>query len=258
MYVYLSKILPLFVMPLGVTLFLGLVALILLRKGKIRTATGFVAVAMVYLWVMATPIVGEGLLRRVESAFPPVPMSKVPEAGCMIVLGGVLQAPAPPRIDVEFNDSVDRVYKAAELYQAGKAPYVIVTGGNQPWSRSGKAEAELIQDLLVKWGVPEEAIMLEGSSRNTRENALYTKNVVDSIHCDDALLVTSAAHMPRSVGAFRAAGISVTPVSTDVRSADTDDMTVMEFLPNAKALKMSSDAIRELVGQWVYEMKGWN
>ena len=176
----------------------------------------------------------------------------------MIVLGGVLQAPEPPRIDVEFNDSVDRVFKTAELYKAGKAPYVIVTGGNQPWSRSGKAEAELIQDLLVKWGVPEEVIMLEGSSRNTRENALYTKNVVDSIHCDNALLVTSAAHMPRSVAAFRAVGISVTPVSADVRVAETSRMTLMDFLPDAGALKMTSDAIRELVGQWVYEMKGWN
>ena len=61
MYVYLSKILPLFVMPIGVTLFLGLAALILLRKEKVRTASVLILVSVVYLWVMATPIVGEGL-----------------------------------------------------------------------------------------------------------------------------------------------------------------------------------------------------
>ena len=258
MYVYLSKILPLFVMPIGVTIFLALVGLFLLRKGKVRTAGVFVLLSIIYLWVMATPIVGEGLYRRVESAYPPVLLDQIPESDCLIVLGGAVEGPAPPRIDIEFNDAVDRVHKAAELYREGKAPYVIVTGGNQPWSRSGKAEAELIQDLLVQWGVPEDVIMLEASSRNTRENALYTKNVVDSIHCEEALLVTSAAHMPRSMAAFRSVGIAVTPVSTDIRVADTQRMTVLDFLPDASALKMSSDAIREMVGQWVYEMKGWN
>ena len=258
MYVYLSKILPLFVMPLGVTLVLLLVALILLKKGKQSLGRAFVLLSFIYLYVMATPIVGKGLYGRVESNYPPIPVDRVPNANCMIVLGGVVEAPAPPRIDIEFNDSVDRVHKAAELFHAGKAPYVVVTGGNQPWSTVRTSEAELIRDLLVKWKVPEEVIMLEASSRNTRENALYTKNLLDSIHCENSLLITSAAHMPRSVAAFRSVGIDATPVSTDVRVADTDRLTVMDFLPSAKALKMSSDALREIVGQWVYELRGWN
>ena len=258
MYVYLSKILPLFVMPVGVTLFLLLVAMLLLRKGKRQVGGVFVALAFVHLWVMATPIVGEGLYARVESAYPPVPLAQVPTANCIILLGGVVQAPAPPRVDIEFNDSVDRVHKAAELFHAGKAPYLIVTGGNQPWSTAQKSEAELIRDLLVQWKVPREVILLEASSRNTRENALYTKNAVDSIHCEAALLVTSAAHMPRAMAAFRAVGVSVTPVSTDVRAAKTDRLTAIDFLPDARALEMSSDAIREMVGQWVYGLKGWN
>jgi uncharacterized SAM-binding protein YcdF (DUF218 family) len=245
-------------MPLGVTLILAVVALVLLRKGRLRTAGVFLLASILYLYTMATPFVGEWLYARLESNYPPVPVERIPAAGCMIVLGGVVQAPAPPRIDIEFNDAVDRVHKAAELFHAGKAPYVIVTGGNQPWSTTQAAEADLIRDLLVKWGVPEEAIMLEGSSRNTRENAMFTRNIVDAIHCEEALLVTSAAHMPRAVAAFRSVGISVSPVSTDVRVADTERMTVMDFLPDARALRLSSDAIRELVGQWVYELRGWN
>jgi uncharacterized SAM-binding protein YcdF (DUF218 family) len=257
-YVYLSKILPLFVMPIGVTLFFALVALFLLRKGKPNFASAFVVLAFVYLWVMSTPIVGKNLYQRIESNYPAVPVSQVPEAGCMIVLGGVMGDAAPPRVDVEMYESIDRVYKTAELFNAGKAPYVIVTGGNQPWSRSREAEADLIKGLLVEWGVPEDAILLEGSSRNTRENAMFTKNLVDSIHCDDSLLITSAAHMPRAMAAFQVAGVSVTPVSTDVRVADSGHTTIMDFLPDAHALKMSSDAIRELIGQWVYEMREWN
>ncbi|MBT8039528.1 MAG: YdcF family protein [Gammaproteobacteria bacterium] len=258
MYVYLSKILPLFVMPLGIALLFLFVALLILRTGRRRLGSGVVLLAFVWIWVMATPIVGEGLLRRVESAYPPPPMAVVPTANCIIVLGGVVEAPAPPRIDVEFNDAIDRVHKAAELFHAGKAPYLIVTGGNQPWSNARASEAELIRDLLISWKVPKEVIMLEGSSRNTRENALYTKNMVDSINCEEALLVTSAAHMPRSLAAFRAAGITATPVSTDVRAAETDQITVIDFLPDARALEKSSDAMREMVGQWFYELKGWN
>jgi uncharacterized SAM-binding protein YcdF (DUF218 family) len=153
---------------------------------------------------------------------------------------------------------VDRIYKAAALYRAGKTPVVIVTGGNQPWSESKTAEADLIRDLLIEWGVPAEAILLEGSSRNTRENALYSKNIMDSIGCEDALLVTSAAHMPRAAAAFRSVGLTVTPVSTDVRAPQRKLPILINFLPSADALEMTTDAIREWLGQQVYAWQGWN
>jgi uncharacterized SAM-binding protein YcdF (DUF218 family) len=258
MYVYLSKILSVFVMPVTGVLLLSLLALVLMYKGKLRLAKGFLSLAILLLWFSSLPVVGEGLYRKLESRYPPIPLADVPESGCIVVLGGVVQAPAPPRLDIEFNDSVDRVHKAAELFRAGKAPYLVVTGGNQPWSTARESEAELIRDLLVQWGVPREAIILEGSSRNTRENALYTKNIVDSIHCGDVLLVTSAAHMPRSVAAFQAVGIPVTAVSTDVRVASISGVTVMDFLPDARALEMTTGVVREMVGQWVYEIRGWN
>jgi uncharacterized SAM-binding protein YcdF (DUF218 family) len=258
LYIYLSKILPFFVMPLGVFFMLALLALLFIRKKRRRYAAVTLIAAVSVMWVSSTPIAAKWLYGRIESIHPPVPLVGVPESDCIILLGGVVQPPEPPRVDMEFNNSIDRVHKAAELFAAGKAPYLIVTGGNQPWSRSSRSEAELIRELLVDWGVPEEAIRLEASSRNTRENAMYTRNVVDSIHCEEALLVTSAAHMPRSLAAFSAAGISVIPVSTDVRVAHTNKLTLMDFLPSAHALEMSSRAIRELVGQWVYEMKGWN
>ena len=258
MYVYLSKILPLFVMPLGVVLVLSLLALVLLRKGRKNIASGFLMVAVIVLWVTSTPIIGAALYRSVEARYPPRALSDIPQAGCIVVLGGALQAPAPPRIDIEMNDSVDRIYKAAELFHAGKAPYLVVTGGNQPWSTYARAEADLIRDLLVQWGVPRDSILLEGSSRNTRENALYTKTLMDSINCESALLVTSAAHMPRALAAFRSVGVSATPVSTDVRVAATNSLQLKDFLPDARALMMSQDAIRELIGQWVYELNGWN
>ncbi len=169
-----------------------------------------------------------------------------------------MAAPLPPRIDMEFNGTVDRVHKTAELYRAGKASMVIVTAGNQPWTQSAWAEADLIRELLAKWGVPKEAVMLEGSSRNTRENALFSKNIIDSIDCKKSLLVTSAVHMPRAMGAFRSVGVEPFAVSTDVRVVDVSFPVVMDFLPSAAALSMTSEALREWVGQKVYQVQGWN
>jgi uncharacterized SAM-binding protein YcdF (DUF218 family) len=258
MYVYLSKILPIFVMPLSVVLLLLLVALLFLRHGRRKTMGGFLALAMAVLWVASTPLVANLLYGSIESQYPAQPLDQVPVGGCVIVLGGVVGAPLPPRVDLELNDSIDRVYKTAELYRAGKAPFVIVTGGNQPWSASGTAEAELIRELLMEWGVPEDKIFLEGSSRNTRENALYSKNIINAINCEQPLLVTSAAHMPRALAAFDSAGVRVTPVTTDVRVVNDGLPPMTDFLPDATALAMTSDAIREWVGQKVYSLKGWN
>ena len=258
MYVYLSKILPIFAMPLGVVFFLLLVALIFLRRDRKRIAAGVLVLAMAVLWVASMPLTANMAYRNIESHYSPLPLDQVPAGGCIIVLGGVVGAPILPRIDIEMNDAIDRVYKAAELFRAGKAPYVIVTGGNQPWSESGVAEAELIREVLMEWGVPEDVIFLEGSSRNTRENALYSRNILNSISCEQPLLVTSAAHMPRAVAAFDSVGVRVTPVVTDVRVAGTGLPAVMDFIPSAGALAMTSEAIREWIGQKVYAMQGWN
>jgi len=258
MYVYLSKILPIFVMPISLVLILALVALLLLRRDRKKPAAGFIVAAMAVLWIAAMPSVAQTLYRNLETRYPPLPLAEIPTAGCIVVLGGVVSPPLAPRVDLELSEAVDRVYKAAQLYRAGKAPFIVATAGNQPWSLSPWAEADLIRDLLMEWGVPKDAIFLEGSSRNTRENALFSRNVIDSIHCETALLVTSAAHMPRAVAAFRAVGVSIVPVSTDVRVIDQGLPAAMDFLPNAGALAMTSEAIREWIGSAVYRMQGWN
>ena len=258
MYAYLSKSLPIFLMPLGLVSLLLLVAFWLLRRKKPRIAGGVIILALAVLWTASTPFIADRLYRHMESFYPPVQTEKVPVRRCLVVLGGALGAVLPPRVEFDMNDSVDRVYKAAALYRAGKAPVVIVTGGNQPWAESKMAEADLMRNLLIEWGVPAEAILLEGSSQNTRENALYSKPILDSIGCDDALLVTSAAHMPRAVAAFRSVGLTVTPVSTDVRAPVRAIPLLLNILPSADALEMTTDAIREWLGQQVYAWQGWN
>ena len=151
MYVYLSKILPLFVMPISVAIVLLLFALLFLRREMKMTSAGCITVAVLVLWVASMPVIAGMLYRHLESGYPPVPNSRVPVGDCIVLLGGALGAPLPPRVDTEMTESVDRVYKAAQLFRAGKAKTIIVTAGNQPWSESRWVEAELIRDLLMEW-----------------------------------------------------------------------------------------------------------
>lgn len=254
---YLSKLLPLFVMPLAVVWFAGLIALLLLIRKKRRASVIVMVFALLVLWMSSIPLTGSMLYAQLESAHRPVPLTQIPSSDCIVLLGGALSPADEPRVDIEMTDAVDRVRKTAELFRTGKAPLVIVSAGNQPWSKSEKNEADLIKELLVEWGVAPEAIFLEGSSRNTRENALYSKNLIQAVNCQRPLLVTSAAHMPRAVAAFDVVGVPVTPVSTDVKVADTNSLTVMDFIPSAGALAMTSDALREFLGRLVYQIRGW-
>jgi uncharacterized SAM-binding protein YcdF (DUF218 family) len=258
MYVYLSKILPLFVLPIGLVLGLTFVAAVLVIAGKKKTSACFLFFAMVLLWAASMPYVADTLMRELEKDYPAVMMSEVPRSRCVVLLGGVVEPVLPPRVDIDMLAGVDRVRKAAQLYNAGLAQVVIVSGGNQPWSPFDEPEAESVKTLLLEGGVPAEAIYLEMESRNTRENAFYSIALLEELGCGVPLLVTSSAHMKRAVGAFGRLRVEVFPVSTDVKVVDRPSLTVFDFLPDAGALLMTNDAMREWMGQWVYKLNEWN
>jgi len=258
LYIYLSKILPLLVLPIGLVFEFSIIALVLLWKGKRKSSATFLVVAMLVLWVSSMPIVADTLLGKLEQQYPAVALKDIPASECIVLLGGAVEPVFPPRVDVELLDAADRVYKTASLYRAGKGRLVIVAGGNQPWSGIGQTEAESIRILLLDWGVPASAIILDGASRNTRENAINTGALLDKAGCEIPLLVKSAAHMTRSVASFAKVGVNVFPISSDVRVVRTSQFTVFDFLPDADALKMTTDAMREWIGQKFYQLRGWN
>ena len=258
MYIYLSKILPLLVVPLGIVIVTISAALFLAWSGRRRASAGLVVLALLVLWVSSMPITAGTLYSSLIRNYPAVPLQEIPAGDCIIVLGGAVGPAVYPRVDIELNEAVDRVYKAAQLFRAGKGQVVIVAAGNQPWHAHQQPEAVAIQSLLVEWGVPQWAIALDGASRNTRENAINAREAMEQMSCEAPLLVTSAAHMQRSVAAFENVGVSVFPVSTDIRRVEGPGYTVFDFLPQADALVMTSDVMREWIGRKVYQWRGWN
>jgi len=258
MYIYLSKILPLLVLPIGIVFWLSLIALYLLWKHKRRSAMVFLATAILVLWASSMPIVADFSLGTLERQYPPVPLNDIPTSECIIVLGGAVEPVLAPRLDIDLKAAADRVYKTAALYIAGKSPSIIVAGGNQPWSSFDQSEAQAIRLLLMDWGVPDSAIVLDETSRNTRENVINTWEILQQTPCVKPLLVTSAAHMPRAVRSFEMVGIKVFPVPVDVRVVKDSKLTLFDFIPDTDALKRTTDAMHEWVGQKFYQLRGWN
>ena len=245
-------------LPIGLVIELSFIALLFLLKGWRRTAATFLVSAMLVLWTASMPFVAETLLGKLEQDYPAVMMSEVPVGDCIVVLGGTVEPVLPPRVDVDMLEAVDRVRKAAQLFHAGRGDVIIVTGGNQPWSSFTEPEAESMKVLLLEWGVPAAAIVVEGVSRNTRENARNAIIAMEEVACARPLLVTSAAHMKRSVAVFEKLGVTVFPASADVRVIKNPRLSPLDFLPDADALKMTTDAMREWIGQRVYQMQEWN
>jgi uncharacterized SAM-binding protein YcdF (DUF218 family) len=254
----LTKLAPAFVYPLGLVIILSIIGLLLAahrRRLLALTACGFAAV---WLWVASMPIFADWAIATLEHQYPAVPLEQMPDADVAIVLGGAVSQPAPPRVEVDFNKSIDRVFYAAKLFHAERVKSVLVAGGNVPWRPSVVPEAELIRSLLIDWGrVPAEAIEITTESRNTYENALEIKELWEKRPFDSALLVTSAAHMPRAMAVFEKAGLPVSAATTDIEALKGVPWTPLRLLPDASSLSMTTLAMKEWLGYLAYQARGY-
>jgi uncharacterized SAM-binding protein YcdF (DUF218 family) len=254
---FLAKLLPVFLFPLGLTLCLLLLGGLLLILGLRRLARVSIAMAAAVLWVSSTPMVANWAMASLERQYPVRTLADTPEADVAIVLGGALGQPLPPRTAVELVETSDRVLHAARLYRAGKARRILVAAGNLPWDPAQKPEAELVKELLVEWGVAPEAIELGTRSRNTYENAIEIERMWKAGGFKSALLVTSAAHMPRAMATFRRVGVPVMASATDVTVVDSDRTNLLDWLPNAGALAITTGAMHEWLGYLAYKARGY-
>jgi uncharacterized SAM-binding protein YcdF (DUF218 family) len=251
-----TKLLAQLLYPLSLSLWLVLLGVVLSWCRWRRVGHGAIILGLAILWLTSTPVFSASLRGSLERRFPPVHIDQSPVADAIVVLGGI--APAlPPRLTPDLSAAADRVLHAARLYQAGKAPLVIASGGAVPWRGVLTPEAQPMAELLHEWGVPWEAILLEMHSLNTYQNALETKRLLDTHRLGTVLLVTSALHMCRALAAFQAVGINAIPVPTDIEVVERDQRTVLDWLPNAGALMGTTRALKEYLGFIVYRLRGW-
>ncbi len=272
MFVFLSKLLPPFVYPLGLVCLLLLLALWLDWRtanpsgapGWHKLRRGLLVTAILILWLGGNRFVAASLARSLELRY--LPPAEIPTADAIVLLGGGTEAPDAPRPMVGLNGAGDRVLYAAELYRQGKAPYILVSGGLLDWSTQENSPAGDMADLLLKMDVPQEALWLQPRSRNTHEDALYSAEILRQKGAHRILLVTSAWHMPRSYRLFQAEGLEVIPAPTDfqVTYAGWQGMfepdprvQLLGLLPSAGNLATTSNMLKEYIGLLVYDLRGW-
>ena len=126
MFVYLSKLLPLFIFPLGLASLFIILALIVNKRKRLQR--GLMIVSLIILWLAGNRWVSYGLARSLE--WRNLPLQNIPAADAIVLLGGGTEPGDPPRSMVEVNSAGDRVLYAAYLYQQGAAPVILVSGGN--------------------------------------------------------------------------------------------------------------------------------
>ncbi|MBF0153748.1 MAG: YdcF family protein [Magnetococcales bacterium] len=210
------------------------------------------------LWMVSTSQMADIVALPLENRYPPVPVADLPSSDVIIILGGAIRGPSPPRLEVELTEASDRVLHGFRLFQAKKASKILISGGGQP-----VPEAEFMARLLLLWGVPSTAILQERESLSTRENGLESQKIVSRLGMKKILLVTSALHMPRAMGVFQALKMDVTPATTDIvapfapRNSRYGFNLFPGMLPSPNALAYTTTASHEWAALWLYSYRGW-
>jgi uncharacterized SAM-binding protein YcdF (DUF218 family) len=221
--------------------------------GKRRLA-GFVATLAVvaYLPFLAVPI-GSWAYAPLENRFPAKDLPAAVDG--IVVLGGSFNTDlTAARGAPQVNETSERLFALLSLARRYPEAKILFTGGEAAVQPIGSTEADAARRLFAEIGFDPARVMFEGQSRNTWENAVYSKRLADPKETQTWLLVTSADHMPRAVGCFRRAGFPVLPVPVDYRTRATRaEPLSVQFGAN---LKQFDAAAREWTGLLAYRLLG--
>lgn len=200
MFFYISKILSgiLFIYPLFI--FFSLFAAWRMRPGTVRR---LYFIFWLFVYLCSTHFFASILMQSLEKRYPLLEMATVPQADAIVLLGGMVHPLVQTQPDrPEFLGSVDRILLAEDLLHAGKAPLLVISGGNGLLMQAGPREADLLSNWLQRRGIKASQLLIEPISRNTAENAYEVHKLAAGRGWKRVLLVTSAFHMPRAMACF--------------------------------------------------------
>ncbi len=252
MFFFLSKVLKFCVDPLTWILVLFLLSFILRRdvwKNRLRI------IAFSLLVFFTNGFILDEFMRAWEVPAVRIENNVQYEAG--IVLGGMLTIDA--RLDrLQFFRGTDRILQAVNLYKTGKIKQIVFTGGSGYVMNPDEKEGVLVKRFLLELGIPESDVLIENESRNTYQNATFTKVMMDETKLSgNWLLITSAVHMKRATACFSKAGIETTAYSTDRYSGNRKFLLDHLFLPNVNVLQGWDVLIHEYIGYLSYKILGY-
>jgi uncharacterized SAM-binding protein YcdF (DUF218 family) len=257
MFFLLSKIAWLVIQPVGL-LVLSFSAILLASFFRaLRLVRWLAFLGLVFILVAAQTNAGRLMLQPLENRFPrPAQMPSRDQVAGIIVLGGGFDGYVTQRRGgFELGESGDRFVEALRLARALPEIPLVISGGEASLIRTTEGDASIAARFFGEFGIPQDRLVLENRSLNTYENAVMTKAAIGDFPDGKWLLVTSAFHMPRSVGAFRLQGVEVIPWPADFRTSGQDRFAIGRDDP-MEAMSEVSLATREWIGLAVYAATG--
>lgn len=255
MFFALSKTVGYLLLPSNFLIGLGLLGALLLLTRFARAGRRLMVTALVLLAICAYSPLANFLLYPLEQRFPKWDSSRGDPDG-IIVLGGPLDADMSAAHGVPvIAGAADRLISAAALAHRYPKARIIYTGGSPNLLHNDAKEADYATALFQGLGIPRERLTMERQARNTKENAEFSKEIAKPKRGERWLLVTSAFHMPRSVGLFRQAGFAVEAYPVDWKVGTKEDL-LRYFIVANNGLELVDIGVREWLGLIAYRLAG--
>jgi uncharacterized SAM-binding protein YcdF (DUF218 family) len=253
----LSKTVGVLLLPTNLLIVLGLAGALMAAMTRFaRAGCRLMIAAIVLLALCAFSPSGNLLLYPLESRFPPWSAAQGAPDG-IVVLGGPIDADLSVAHDAPvIRSAPDRIVAAAALARKYPNTRIVFSGGSANLFDNDAREADYAALLFESLGVDKTRVLMDRRSRNTYENALFSKELAAPKPGEHWLLVTSAFHMPRSIGLFRKVGFAVEPCPVDWRVGRSAS-DILAFTPLATdGLGRTDAAVREWIGLVAYWIAG--
>ena len=242
--IYFIKLCYAWLLPPGLFI-LALLAFYMCNRKTVKFYKLFPVMLLIY--VLSISAVSDRIIKPLEDFYPQPSVGELQDAQAIVILGGGACGDVPDfdGIGQIAAGAANRHIMGLRLYRALQVP-VIVSGG--PVFDQNGIESETAKRVLAACGVEEKKILPDAKSRNTAENAKFTKEICDRMGFKKVVLVTSAYHMPRSVLLFEREGIEVIPYPTDYMTNKHLVLDAFAFTPQAYNLNVTAIAMREYLG----------
>jgi len=253
MFFYFSKILLFLITPLiwvfGLFLW-GMLTKKALRKKRMLWSS------LILFYFFSNAFIVDEFVRFYEEHDQP--FSQITEQyDVAIVLGGFSNYDANLEM-VQFHSATDRLTEGIRFYKTGKAKKLMIVSGSGQIMRPDEREALYVEEFLLSIGIPKKDLIIESESKNTRENAVFSKEILSQQYPNgNFILITSALHMPRAKSCFDKVGVTVTPYSVDQQAGPRKYLLDHLLIPDVDSLRRWKMLIKEWVGCVAYWVMGY-
>jgi uncharacterized SAM-binding protein YcdF (DUF218 family) len=254
MFFILSKTVGFIAVPSNLLVMIGLAGIALLFTRFVRAGRRLLVASVILIAAIGVLPVGNALILPLEERFPPWDAALGSPTGIIVIGGAINSDRSAARGRVSLNKAAERVTVAVELVRQYPIARIVFSGGNADLF-SGPPEADFVLRFFENFGVPRNRITVEAQSRDTAENAVFTKSLIALKPGERWLLITSAMHMPRAIGAFRQAGFPVEAHPVDYQTDGWEDL--WKFSGSLMGgIDRTDAAVHEWLGLFAYWVTG--